>query len=169
LSPVSDAVSSTSAPPPSAESLDHPIIATLDYRLARVARSTNTPTWLTGTATSLRSPYPVRDVAISSDGALVAIVGFSSIEGTSYIYTGPSDGSRWTPLLSAAGGEHPSWSPDATRLTFFAGSKIYIVDADGTGLEPVASGYLPTWSPDGRTIAYARLGGGGISLFDVAS
>ena len=168
LSPVSDAVSSTSAPPPSAESLDHPIIATLDYRLARVARSTNTPTWLTGTATSLRSPYPVRDVAISSDGALVAFVGFSSIEGTSYIYTGPSNGSRWTPLLSTAGGEHPSWSPDGTRLTFFAGSKIYIVNADGTGLEPIASGILPTWSPDGRTIAYARLGGG-ISLFDVAS
>jgi len=72
-------------------------------------------------------------------------------------------------MLSAAGGEHPSWSPDATRLTFYSGSKIYIVNADGTGLEAVATGYLPTWSPDGLTIAYARLGGGGISLYDVAS
>jgi hypothetical protein len=163
------AVSSTPAPPPPADTLDRPIIAALDYRLARVARSSTTPTWLTGTDTSLQSPYPARDVAISSDGALVAFTGFSSIEGTSYLYTGPSDGSRWTPMLSAAGGEHPSWSPDATRLTFYSGSKIYIVNADGTGLESVASGYLPTWSPDGRTIAYARLGGGGISLYDVAS
>ncbi len=84
------------------------------------------------------------------------------------MYVGPTDGSRWTPLLSAAGGEHPSWSPDGTRLTFFSGSRIYIVDADGTGLEQVANGIDPSWSPDGNTIAYVRPGGG-ISLLDIAS
>ncbi len=96
--------------------------------------------------------------------------------------SGPQDG-RYLVIVQAIGsgfalvdlgGLQPSsvsWSPDGTRLVFRGdrpggSADLYVVNADGTGLQPLALGsntpYGPTWgfggpvwSPDGRSIAYS--------------
>lgn len=89
------------------------------------------------------------------------------------LYTMNADGSDLRPVL-----KHriepgtPAWSPDGRRLAVAGTSGIYVVGADGSGLERIANAGLvsaatPAWSPDGRTIAYAD--DSGIQLVDVAS
>jgi Tol biopolymer transport system component len=58
-----------------------------------------------------------------------------------------------------------SWSPDGSRLAFAVGSgssgpphgSIYLVDADGSGLQNVTApgeASWPVWSPDGSRLAF---------------
>ena len=63
-----------------------------------------------------------------------------------------------------------TWSPDGQQIIFSAGSdfrvtqrhdhKLYVINADGSGLRPVTSGDTndigPAWSPDGQWIAFHR-------------
>lgn len=64
----------------------------------------------------------------------------------------------------------PSWSPDRTRIAFWSpqpqdamgnATKLYVINADGTGLRLLADHCLaetwPAWSPDGTKIAYTSL------------
>ena len=56
----------------------------------------------------------------------------------------------------------PSWSPDGRQIAFVSGrdegAEIFVIGADGQGLERVTHGLLggqsPSFSPDGRRIAY---------------
>ena len=56
----------------------------------------------------------------------------------------------------------PSWSPDGKQIAFASGrdgdTEIYVIGADGQGLERVThdflGGFSPSFSPDGRQIAY---------------
>jgi dipeptidyl aminopeptidase/acylaminoacyl peptidase len=61
-----------------------------------------------------------------------------------------------------------SWSPDGSRLAFAVGTgspsgprgSIYVVDADGSGLQEVTSpgeASWPVWSPDGSRLAFVCL------------
>jgi Tol biopolymer transport system component len=64
----------------------------------------------------------------------------------------------------------PAWSPDGEQIVFNAGweddvsgwhdSKIYAINADGTGLRQITEGDFsdadPSWSPDGEWIALHR-------------
>ena len=60
-------------------------------------------------------------------------------------------------------GRFPSWSPDGHRIAFDssgAASKIFVINADGSGLEqiafqPAARNIRPDWSPHGRRLAFA--------------
>jgi Tol biopolymer transport system component len=60
--------------------------------------------------------------------------------------------------------DSPGWAPDGSRLVFAstsgAASSIFVVNADGTGLQRLASGRNPAWSPDGTRIAFAATQGG---------
>jgi len=59
----------------------------------------------------------------------------------------------------------PAWSPDGTRLAFRSESQIHVMNADGTGLRPVAQGMNPAWSPDGSKLAYDT--GIGVFILDL--
>ncbi len=57
----------------------------------------------------------------------------------------------------------PAWSPDGTRIAFVwwtqAGSGLYVMNDDGTGLtrltDPLVGAQSPSWSPDASRIAFA--------------
>jgi hypothetical protein len=82
-----------------------------------------------------------------------------------------ADGEIWTMKPSGrvhvlSGGFEPDWSPDGRTLVFWrydvdaaVGSRVFAINADGTGDRPVREGASPAWSPDGRRIVFARRGG----------
>jgi dipeptidyl aminopeptidase/acylaminoacyl peptidase len=72
---------------------------------------------------------------------------------------------------------HPSWSPDGTKIAFAisgdGNSRIYVINADGSGLRELAgtngNDENPAWSPNGTTIAFDSYRGGGNSSIYVMS
>ena len=68
----------------------------------------------------------------------------------------------------------PAWSPDGSRLAFispckgkqktYPGSRIYVINADGTDLKELTNSvegdFDPAWSPDGEMIAFTSLRSG---------
>ena len=62
-----------------------------------------------------------------------------------------------------AGGKHPDWSPDGSRLLVVSeGRQLWIVNSDGSGEEQLTfSGrnLYPDWSPDGSMVAWHRTDG----------
>ncbi|MFL6208692.1 MAG: carboxypeptidase regulatory-like domain-containing protein [Pyrinomonadaceae bacterium] len=86
--------------------------------------------------------------------------------GTS-LYVANADGTNATNINNDLSfSEHPSWSPDGTKLAFDSDrgdpinftSDIFTINADGTGLVRVtntaSSEVAPAWSTDGAKIAY---------------
>jgi len=65
---------------------------------------------------------------------------------------------RLTDCRALCADVQPTWSPNGRLLAFQretpAGSTIYIVRPDGSGLTRIASGADPEWSPDGSRIAF---------------
>ena len=62
----------------------------------------------------------------------------------------------------ARNGSAPAWSPDGRTIAFFSGSKIYLMNADGSEHRPLtraAGGGQRSlaWSPDGRKLAFLGL------------
>jgi Tol biopolymer transport system component/SH3-like domain-containing protein len=73
-------------------------------------------------------------------------------------------------LIFEGGIAYPSFSGDGGRIAIEA-DKIYIINADGSGLHPLVEGEYPAWSPKSNWIAHrACLGGAcGIYLTDAVS
>lgn len=67
----------------------------------------------------------------------------------------------------------PAWSPDGKRLaivlTHGANSQVYVINADGTGLQQLtrttAIDTEPVWSPDGQTIYFTSDRGGSPQVY----
>jgi Tol biopolymer transport system component len=102
---------------------------------------------------------------------------FSSVPGTSDIYTMEADGSGLRRLTDKSGDEdHPVWSPDGTRIAFdrsdHVGTDIYVMDAAGSKETQLtftgAFNGLPDWSPDGTRIAFYSTGWDGDTAIYVA-
>ena len=82
-------------------------------------------------------------------------------------------------LLSNDGACQPSWSPDGLRLAItspcsamqekYPGSGIFIINKDGSGINPIPSlpggDFDPAWSPDGSKIAFVSLRDGKAHIF----
>jgi Tol biopolymer transport system component len=113
------------------------------------------------------------DFAWSPDGSRIAFIGYPDKKSsTGDIYVMGADGSdvvRLTYVEASypgyvGGAASLSWSPDGQQITF-SGSlndeanedlihPIFIVNADGSGLERFTHGYDPVWSPDSQQIAF---------------
>ena len=91
--------------------------------------------------------------------ALTGRIAFvSDRNGGEHIYRANPDGSGVTQLTSGSEPDMgPTWSPDGTRIAFGRWGRIYVMQADGSGLVPLADsgfGMEPAWSTDGTRIAY---------------
>ena len=91
----------------------------------------------------------------SPDGQQIA---FSVHDGISHIEVMDADGHNRVVLENDA--SEPSWSPDGGKIAFqsWRDGEIFVIGADGQGLERVTHDFLgglsPSFSPEGRRIAY---------------
>ncbi len=105
----------------------------------------------------------VSHAVVAGDNGKIAFVRVSSLGGHE-IWTVNTDGTEAKRLTSEAAvdSEQPSWSPDGTKIAFLgqeASARIWVMNADGTGQQPLTSGpqdFTPAWSPDGTQIAFSR-------------
>lgn len=90
----------------------------------------------------------------------------SSAARSADIYVVNADGTGLQQLTDGPGKEdHPSWSPDGTRIAYDIGedfpdqradSSVWVMNADGSGKVELAKGDYPHWSPDGEQIVFTR-------------
>ena len=100
--------------------------------------------------------------AWSTDGGKIVFV--KNVPDGKLIYVMDADGSNETQLTENPSpgtphrDEHPTWSPDDSRIAFCSSrtSGIYVIDANGADQTRLAGGLIPDWSPDGSKIAFER-------------
>jgi Tol biopolymer transport system component len=105
-------------------------------------------------------------VAVSPDGAWIAYTAYP--EGT--LWRSRLDGSERVQLtFPPMPALLPRWSPDGSRIAFFAGTsfgsnRVYTVAATGGTPRRATTGTTteadPSWSPDGRHLAFGSMSGG---------
>ena len=107
-------------------------------------------------------------LAWSPDGRKIAFV--HNRDGTDGVYVVNADGGGQRRL--ARKGNAPAWSPDGRKIAFVSGSRIYVMNADGSehlALTKPIVGRIPSlaWSPDGRKLAFLHEGGCGQFCFNL--
>lgn len=109
-------------------------------------------------------------------GGLGQIAYAAQREGSVQIWLVDLNGTSTQVTHLADGACQPAWSPDGKRLAFispcsgkkddYSLSSMYLINADGTGLIPLASlpggDFDPAWSPDGSQIAFTTLRDNGV-------
>jgi dipeptidyl aminopeptidase/acylaminoacyl peptidase len=113
-----------------------------------------------GTAAALIMGAPAQ----AAPGHRVAYVRAGSI----YVLSGTTEAR----LTRDADDTRPRWSPDGTRIAFGHAGRLWVMNADGTGRQAVATGATggADWSPDGRWLAFAAPGCTGVEgVFKVSA
>ncbi len=128
-----------------------PGVATIDRSGLATARKTGT-TRITATvqqnyvATAVLQVFDLSRIAWTRDEKLLVMTGL---------------GANPTALTTgkALGGE---WSPDGTRLVYYACGGLCVINGDGSGLTKITNNgqdQYPVWSPIGTKIAFLRVSG----------
>jgi len=104
----------------------------------------------------------------------------SNKSGVSQIYLSDLLGGEPLLLTNIEGGAcQPAWSPDGSALVFtspcrikqntYPQSNLYIINADGSGLQTlpaqIGGDFEPAWSPNGRVIAFTSLRDGYMQIY----
>jgi Tol biopolymer transport system component len=131
------------------------------------------PTRILPPHTVIGSPVP------SSDGSRIAFVLADYVDWVGDIFVVDRGGSNVTRLTDEPElDDHPSWSPDGTRIAFrshrtqYLGD-IWVMNANGSNpllltpdaLPAITDEMRPAWSPDGSRIAYSSNAGGSMNLW----
>jgi hypothetical protein len=168
----------TSAPTPTPEA---GACLTLDKWNQLSARNDPLPSGLGGkilTTVNEGGPWPAIYVS-NLDGTVSTKIGTAtwpslSTDGTRLAYS-VDDGIHIHNLFSGENhaigtdGYRIIWSPDSTRIMFTTTFALYVVNADGSGLQKIDTGSAqvisPTgWLADNQTIVYAVMGGDGFTF-----
>lgn len=158
--------------------------ATLESTSTPTLKPTNTPT-----ATFTPTPLPGETVTpVASSGGTEVFIGggagqiafASDRTGAPQIFLVDLRGESAFQVTNMQGGAcQPAWSPDGLRIAFISPCKgnediykdtsLYVINADGTGLEALdaspGGNFDPAWSPDGKTIAFTSARTGQMEIF----
>ncbi len=98
-------------------------------------------------------PFAANDVALSPDGRMVALVGYSEQTNNYVIWKYEVGGRSAVVIAGTEAASHPFWSPDGRSIGFFAGGKLKKVDAFSGNSPQVLcdapTGRGGTWNRDG--------------------
>jgi eukaryotic-like serine/threonine-protein kinase len=118
---------------------------------------------------ALRSP--IRDLALSPDGRLLAFIAPQPKQGGAVLWVDQVGGNEAHPLAETDGASYPFWSPDSKMIGFFADGKLKKIDCEGGPVQilsdaPIGRG--GTWNREGvivfapdSGIAMSRVPAGG--------
>lgn len=115
-------------------------------------------------------PFPANDLALSSDGRMLAMVAYSQQANNYVLWTHEVGGRRTYALAGTQGASYPFWSPDGKFIGFFADGKLKKVEVSGGQTQVLCdapNGRGGTWNRDG-VIVFAP-GSIGVGLFRVSS
>lgn len=120
-----------------------------------------------------------RDPTPSPDGTRIAYIDLDEF-GSTHLTVADRDGGNARRIGTESGiDEWPAWSPDGTRIAFQSSGEgaddIYVVNADGSGLQQLTFDPLPAvtaerepaWAPDGSVIAYSSTLNGSYDIFTI--
>lgn len=111
--------------------------------------------------------------SVSPDGRHIAFARDTTRSGAYDIWVMDSGGTNPQSLTSdSAFEDHPSWSPDGSRIAFERASALYVMNADGTNerrLSPADSleYHWPAWSPDGSKVVFSRRSTGPAHIYTI--
>ena len=98
-------------------------------------------------------PFPTNYVALSPDGRMLALVGYSDQANKNVIWIHQVGGRGATVLPGTEGGTYPFWSPNGRSLGFFADGRLKTIDvASGRSAQVLADapfGRGGAWNRDG--------------------
>lgn len=100
-------------------------------------------------------PFAPNEVALSSDGRMLAMVGYSAPANDYMLWTYEVGSQRSTSLEGTHGGNYPFWSPDGKYVGFFADGKLKKIDVAGGQVQVLCdapNGRGGSWNQEGTII-----------------
>jgi eukaryotic-like serine/threonine-protein kinase len=97
-------------------------------------------------------PFAANDLALTSDGHMLAMVAYSKQANNYVLWTFEIGGYRTNSLSGTQGASYPFWSPDGKFIGFFADGKLKKVDVAAGKVQEVCdapNGRGGTWNRDG--------------------